>query len=89
MKLKKEQETQENLSSTVNCFHDLANQMKLTQETQETQETQDVVINLMMILLTSQAYQPIESSLYERAKLILKNDNDLIKNFLNSLQSKD
>ena len=47
-----------------------------------------IIIDLMMILLTSQAYQVVESSLYERAKLILKNDFDLVQNLINSL-SKD
>jgi hypothetical protein len=57
-----------------------------TEQKKETQE--QIVIQLMMILLTSEAYQPVEESLYQRAKLILKNDSILIQNFLNSLQSK-
>ena len=55
---------------------------------QETTQEEKVIIDLMMILLTSQAYQVVESSLYERAKLILKNDFDLVQNLINSL-SKD
>ena len=63
--------------------------MKTVKTEQKKEKQEKIVIDLMMILLTSQAYQPVESSLYQRSKLILKNDFDLIQNLITSLQSKD